>query len=196
MPLVPVEQILGHGIGSIASLFWRTAGELLVFVFLMVVYWGEGDNGVSVAHPKEWGRPFRYGVPVALAILAVIQPWEEAAVLAIGAASLAGCWALGWALKLKGWKAFLVLTCASIVAVVPMSIASSILKPAPLPDISLIQSDSPTLHGELIAETGSNWYVGMPDGSVRAIPNRRTTRASITYPKRTRPPSLIERIFD
>ena len=194
MPLVPIEQILGRGIGSIASLFSRLVVSLGLSGIMAASYWSE-RNERAATHPKDWSRTLRFGPPALILFIGIVGPWKEAVVLGIGLITMLGTWALGGMLGLRGWRAVVIVSCGSVVSIIPMSIASSLLEPSPLPVVRIEAPSHPTVKGGLIAETRNNWYIALPDHNVRAMPNGGVVRATIEYPDRKREPSLVQRIF-
>jgi hypothetical protein len=194
MPLVPVEQILGRGIASIASIFSKASANALISVLFVVTYWPERHTR-RLVHPSEWSKRLYLGMPGAILVLAIFLPWETAAVLAVGALTMLAIWAIGGLSRVGGSIGIAILACGSVISLLPMSVASSLIEPPPLPKIAVVRSSGPTEHGGLVAETGSNWYVAHPDHSVDAIPNARVAGTTITYPKRDHATSLWDLVF-
>lgn len=194
MPLVPVEQILSRGIGSIASIFTQAFLTALAAMTIVLAYWSERDER-ALAHPSEWSKLLYLGLPAVPVILAIFMPWEGAAVLAVGVFTMLGLWALGGAAGVGGLGGLLIIAGGSIASILPMSVAASLVEPPPLPAMEVVLSNGHGLQGGLVAETGSHWYLARPDHSIQAIPTATVTRTVITYPKRDRDSSLVELVF-
>jgi hypothetical protein len=194
MPLVPIEQILSRGIGSIASIFTKVLVNALVGSLIVVIYWSERHER-KVVHPSEWSKLFYIGMPASVLVLAIILPWEGAAVVAVGAVTMLAMLAIAGVAEVSGAKGLVFVASASAVAILPMSIAASLIEPPPLPEISIIRSQAGPVSGELVANNGNNWYISGSHHGIRVIPDNEVQRSVIVYPKRDKDPSLLELIF-
>jgi hypothetical protein len=193
MPLVPVEQLLGRGIGSLVSIFGRALTNFVLAVLMVAAYWSDRDERVIV-HPKDWSK-WMWLLPISFAFIAIFGSWGLALVVSVGLATQWGALAIAGVNSLGGVKALVLVASASLLSLVPMSLAVSLVEPSPLPRIEIIRTDGTTVHGELVAETGNVWYVAKPDHTIGAIPNGYVSRTSIEYEDRDTTPSLWSEVF-
>jgi hypothetical protein len=200
MPLVPLEQMLGRGIGSVTSELAQTVvvSAGLVFLMLLLRDRPEASDRPDESSGKGANRSAWIGLGgfgFLLVAFFVTYPLDEAMVILIAVSAQLACmfW-LGQRIKpRRDVKALVSLGLASIFAfTLASAVASSFLTPAALPQIKLELNRGCAVAGDLVAMSNGVWYVGTEGGGITAIEIRQVRRTTITYPPRTRRRSLLD----
>jgi FtsH-binding integral membrane protein len=216
MALVPLDQILGQGIGRMV----QKAGEAAV----IAVFFGSGlALGMIVAFRAHKQKKEAQGQPLPLAarlfadpkkttvvlaitggvfavLLFVFTPIDKAAavVVALGV-SIVACGALVYFLRdhiHQLSQAVALIIVGFLVYIVASTIAAAFLAPPPLPHLHLVTTSGATVDGGLVAESGSSWMVVRSNKSVTGINVRQVKRAFITYPPRPAEQTPLDWILD
>lgn len=192
MPLVPLEQILGRGIGSVVSDFSRAWFNLALGAITVSVYWSERDKHV-VRRPEDWSR-WIWLFPAFLVATAIFRSWGVAVVVGVGTGVMFAVWSVAGYREVGGWKGLAVIACGSLISILPMTIAASLIEPPPLPRTELTQTDGVVLQGGLVA-SGDMWYLADEDNNVKGIPASEIEGSVIDYQDRKETAGLWDLVF-
>ncbi|HET9395342.1 MAG TPA: hypothetical protein VFO36_04735 [Nitrospiraceae bacterium] len=216
MALVPLDQILGQGIGRMV----RELGQALVIAAFLVVLLGSerlesfGSKDDSPSEPEkklQWSLLKRGSAwsdflgPLALTVgtlvfILVSVAMKEALVYVI--AFVIGGFVVALMMRFtrkreeSRSRRIALTTIASVATImVSITVVSAFLRPAPLPHARLVVVDGPDIEGGLVTESGGAWYVVQSNESVVAVNGRRVRRSFITYPEREQEQSLVDWIL-
>jgi hypothetical protein len=220
MPLVPVNQLLGRGIGVATSQFFQA----VVFIVLIAIVGAaiglrqirseiresehgppggvggkadETDEGWLRRHPG-WALIAVLGLIVAFFVVA--YSWRRCAVLLAGfVAEVVVIGLLLWR-RLKEdqeWNGFDVRVYAAGLSayVAGAAIAGSFLTPSPLPETSVRTMSGKPVEGHLVMEDDSSYVVERRDGALISIPAARVRSASTHYRSSPHEPTAVESLF-
>jgi len=211
MGLIPIEEILGRGIGGMVS----QLSQALVMIGLMSII----VLGTSGATPPEsetkgssppsnrivrgldrfYSSPKLY-VSILSVVVALMLAGEQMKValvylisIASGAWSFSRMWAVTQGRGEHGPRRMAVVYVVSgVTFLIVFNISTSFLRPAPLPHLRLALEDGSQVEGGLITETGGLWYLARPNHSVMTVNTRKVRHSFITYPKHSPEQSLID----
>lgn len=201
MALVPLEQILGRGIGYMT----REFGQALVTVGVIVLAFGPG-GGITPAQSESEIRTSRFMaglIAVFLGAILISSPIREGLVylisISLSAFASLHLWRASRARGESGVRQVLVVFgLVYLTFAISTTIGSAFLTPRPLPQVVLASSASPEaeIEGGLVADSGGTWYVAeQDDESVIAVNGRFVEQATFTYPSRKPEQSLLDWIL-
>lgn len=206
LPLVPIDQILARGIGSITQVAILSL-PVALFGAVGVFRWDEEAASRARSKSKDSApegqtrtMPNRLLLLLMLLIVGALLfvPSDFLTILVFGLASM------GVAIRVvrkrllaegRLWRtqAFV----AGYTAFVLVATASgSLVRSAPLPEASLRLERGGMLNGGLVASTGSTWYLAREDGEVLGVPTENVVRSEITYLDPETDSSLFEDLLD
>jgi hypothetical protein len=220
MPLVPVNQLLGRGIGVATSQFFQA----VVFIVLTAIVGaaiglrqirseiqgsdhsspgGEGENS-DETNEGWWRRHLSWALIALLglivAVLLVAYSWRQCAVLFVGfVAEVVVIGLLVWR-RLKedaNWNGFDVRVYAAglLAFVTGAAIAGSFLTPSPLPETIVRTSSGKSVEGHLVMEDDSSYVVELPDSVLISLPAARVRSALTHYRSSPHEPTAVESLF-
>lgn len=197
MPLVPIEQLLGKGIGALA-------GTALALVFgWVVMLWYSPDSpdppGRTEAQAKK-ALSWIFGI----LIVAIGVFSSPAGFLPLG---LTIAVAAGMLVQIRYWnlRYFTSLIIFGIVVQGTLALSEAWLRPEPLPTASVQVTHGQGVEGSLITSNDGTWYLvndtenedaenGHPYG-VTGIPASKIKSVDVEQDERDDPPSLFNAIF-
>jgi len=215
MGLIPIEEILGRGIGGMVSQLSQ-AFVMVALMFLIVF----GTAGVTPAESEAQGSPAGgnrvtraldrfYSSPklffsILAVVVALVLAGEQMKVslayvigIALGAWSFSRMWAYTQRRGEHGPRRIAAVYIVSgLTFLIAFNISTSFLRPPPLPHVRLTMADGSQVEGGLITHDGGSWYVAQSNHSILTVNARRVRRSFITYPKRSPEQSLIDWIFE
>jgi hypothetical protein len=195
--LVPLEQILALGIGTIVtSLIW-----VAIFASYLVIFLAVGPpkrSRPTSGTPRRKGRIFRRLTWGLLAFALILAFYNNPFFLAI--VTSAGV-LLGVAVayfERHGRRAVFLVLLTYFVVVAAAYTGSAYVSPEPLPAVSLELRNEPTrVRGTLIVATGNTWYLSQARKTYRAVPAERVLTAVVVSQERENEPRPVLKVaFD
>ncbi len=203
MPLVPIEQILGRGIGAITSV------ALLAFPVGLITALGifqfesfsfskkKGDpkrsaDSQGIQFPSSWsalailiaGILFIPGDYLTILLFSLITMFV---IIDVVRKAMTRQGKANWrpAAFLGGYLGFVLVA----------TLIGSIVRPDPLPHVMLDLRNGGSLRGSLVVSTNSSWYVASEDDRIVTVPASNVRRLSIAYSDPKGSESLFEKIL-
>jgi hypothetical protein len=209
MPLVPIDQILARGIGAIID--QSILGVLGISAAYMISAFEdlrkaraqrEGHVPSTSDPPDEGGGEIftgqmGIGMWIVLLVAAFFVPFGLVTMIGAGLLTIQAVIprVRDWMLEqgYEKWRptAFLAGYCAFLVV---SAVVGAFTRASPLPDVTLERSARGSIHGGLVAENDSNWFVAKPDGTVLSVPGRAVDISRITYSEEPDDESLFQRV--
>lgn len=191
LPLVPLEQILALGIGTlVTSLIWVVILACWLWTY---VYWNPEPITLSLGGRK---RLAAYRIAVWGLILFVIGVWfyNEPFATAINSTVIVFLGPTVVRIRHRGRVFVLCVVLGFFLFVMAVKTASAYLSPAPLPHASLqLEGDPGLMQGTLIVSTGEAWYLTNRSKTYRAVP-RSTVRSAVIRSKERREPRPVLKV--
>jgi hypothetical protein len=193
LPLVPLEQILVLGINQLLPVGVATLAIFLVamaFLDRNEPLFGRDEDDDELSEKGRarlvWSvRAFTGAVWIWLFVAASWTSWLLLAELTV----------VGWYARAEHSTRRSYAIFASM-AVIVFFACSAYFDPSPLPDVRLTKQDGTIVKGDLIATTGSTWYVGKGDKSWTAVQAREVERVRVTAVKKDEKESIFHAITD
>lgn len=193
LPLVPLEQLLVLGINAVLPLAAVAIVLLLIVMALterVAAHASDAEAGAKEPKSRPRKRLPRWVVWVGAGFwLAWTFVSVEPIAWILFAQILAGSWYARSRHTTPKANALFGLSAVTITLA-----AMAYLSPAPLADISLTTYGGRELDGELIAATGTNWYIALADDRWTAIEGRTVERVDVTAGEKGKQHSLYEEI--
>ena len=211
MSLVPLEQILGQGIGRMVREFGQT---VLYFGILALAFasvegaFGSSTPSMASAEDRSWfwsrldrlvsDRRVVGSLAIgSLALVFLTVPMKEAVVYLI--AMFPTVFTARFMMRFtssrgeSGLRQTLMGASATfLIFVITTTIATAFIRPAPLPQVMLKGSDGDLVRGGLVTQDNGSWYVAQPKENILAVNSRKVKEVSISYPKREVEQSVLD----
>jgi len=215
MGLVPIEEILGRGIGGMVSQFSQ-AFVMVALMFLIVFGTAgvtpteseaqtspAGNNKVTRGLDRFYSSPKLY-FSILSVVVALMLAGEQMKVslayvigIAFGAWSFSWMWAYTQRRSEHGARRIAsVYIVSGLTFLIAFNISISFLHPPPLPHVRLAMADGSQLEGGLITHSSGSWYVAQSNHSILTVNARKVRRSFITYPKPSPEQSLIDWLWE
>lgn len=211
MSLVPLEQILGQGIGRMVREFGQT---VLYFGILALAFasvegaFGSSTPSTASAEDRPWfwsrlerlvSAPRVVGSLVfgSLALIFLTIPMKEALVylIAMFPTVITARFMMQFTYSRGESSLRQTLMGASatfLIFVITTTIATAFIRPAPLPQVMLKGADGDLIRGGLVTQDNGSWYVAQPKENILAVNSRKVKAVSISYPKREVEQSVLD----
>jgi hypothetical protein len=192
MTVVPIEQLLGRGIGELTGTAVTLVLGWLGFIFFTP------ESREPPGKTDEEARTFliRAAIVVAIAIGLFASPAEFLPLIITLAVFVGGV------IQIRYWR-LRYITSVIVMGIVlqgTLAVTNAWLRPEPLPNASMTLTDGAPVEAPLVASNGATWYLADEESEseekpLRAIPAARVKRVEITQEERDEPPSLFNVIF-
>jgi hypothetical protein len=201
LPLIPLEQILAVGIGTlVTSLLVVALFGALLWIYLDQRWWlDEADETkmrqMQKRRPRFWKWYSRIFLFVFLPFAFFLQFYTSPFFVAIPVAAAV---LLGVAVRRyrsRGRRHVLYVLFAYFLIVIAARAGDAYVSPAPLPVASLhLHGRANPITGALVVKAGDTWYLSLHEGTYRAIPASRVATAVVRSRKREREPRPVLRV--
>ena len=204
MSLVPLEQILGQGIGRMAQQFGQALlliGVLAISIAPAFILDREEEEKEATPPPRAIRWLTRILPIVSIGIVLLSPPMKEALVIAVSAIPgfLIAFFLTRFLRERREASVPVVATFGAatmmLVVIVLFNVAGAFIRPAPLPQVRLLASDGREVKGGLVEDTGS-WLVVQDNRSVISMDSRYVERSFITFPPRPPEETSFEWLID
>lgn len=202
LPLIPLEQILAVGIGTlVTSLLW-----VLLFALALLVFVGTSTTGpkppvlLSLKSRKAILSWKSFVILSRIALVAVIVNAFYSYAF-FSAVALAAAVLLGYAVERfgapRGRRYVVYVVMAYFFIVLMARTADAYISPTPLPNVTLTmrssgESQPKYVQGTLIVNAGGVWYVSLRKQTYRGIPASRVMTAVVRSRSKREPRPVLK----